>query len=236
MITILISYFSYHILATGEISKSFTTYTGTADYMSFIIIGAAIYLLTIRTLLGISRSLMTERREGTFESLLITPMAQGSYFLGATCQWLCVAAGEMAVMLLIAWPLGLRFVGIQPLTVLMVLPTALLGVFSVGVLIGAIILLSGDTYIVQNTCLLILTFLGGFSFPPAYLPLPLQWVSTAIPITGAVRLLRAGLLDRTSPAEVLGPTVLYTILGIVYTVIAFWLMSYAKKRIAEGKA
>ena len=40
-LTVLLSYFLYHLLAGGQLSSQFTTYTGTSDYMSYIILGAA---------------------------------------------------------------------------------------------------------------------------------------------------------------------------------------------------
>jgi len=236
LITVALAYFTYHALASGQLGPGFTVHAGTSDYMSYIILGASMYLLSVRVFLGVSRSLITERREGTFFSLLLTPTRRSAYFVGVAAQWIAISMGEMAILLLITWPLGLNLSHIQLLTFVLVVPVAILGLFGMSILLGAIMLVSGDTYIVQNTLFIAMALLCGFSFPPDYLPLPLQWLSATLPVTGTLHLLRAALLQGGSPQAVLRDLGLYTILGVIYTISGFWLMQKAERQVLEGTA
>jgi ABC-2 type transport system permease protein len=64
-------------------------------------------------------------------------------------------------------------------------------------LLGAIMLRTRDTYIVQNTLFSITLLICGFQFPPQYLPLSLQWAGEIFPLKGALQLLRDSLLTGT---------------------------------------
>lgn len=233
-LTVLLSYFLYHLLAGGQLSKQFTSYAGTSDYMSYVILGAAAFVFTERIMLGVSRSMITERREGTLESLLLSPVRRSGYFIGVTLQWAVASAGEVAVMLLITWPLGLNLSHIQPETLLIVFPVVLIGLFGISLVLGAIMLATGDTYLSQNTLFVFMFLVGGFIFPPNYLPLPLQWLGALLPTTGVMRLLHAALLNQSAPASVMSDVIIYGLLGIIYIIAGFLLMRWAERRATEG--
>ena len=232
--TVALGYFVYHALAGGELGATFGSYAGTTNYMSYIILGTAVYLLTVRVLLGVSRSLITEQREGTLACLMLAPARRIGYFAGVTAQWASVALSELGVMLLIIWPLGLNLGQIQPLTFVLAMLVAMLGLFGIAIVLGAIMLYSGDTYIVQNTLFIAMALVCGFTFPPNYLPTPIQWVGAFLPVTGGLRLLRAALLQGSSPVAVSRDLIVYTLLGLIYTVVGLWLIQHAEYHVLEG--
>src|SRR5579863_349697 len=86
-LTVLLAYFLYHLLAGGQLSGTFIAYAGTSDYMSYVILGAGVFIFSERILLGVSRSMITEQREGMLESLLLTPTRRFGYLAGVTLQW-----------------------------------------------------------------------------------------------------------------------------------------------------
>ncbi|GCE23732.1 ABC transporter permease [Dictyobacter kobayashii] len=230
----LLAFFAYHLLADNHIGQDFTRYTGTADYMSYLILGASILSFSIRILLGISRSLITERREGTLESLLLAPSPRLYYFTGITGQWIVNCVLETAFLMLLVWPLGLNMSHCNLVTLVVAFPVAVLALFGVSVLLGACMLATGDTYVLQNTLFAALTLLCGFVFPIAYLPQPLQWVAQALPVTGAVQLLREALLNGFTLTAVV-PDLLRTVaLGLGYALLGMLLMRWAERRALEG--
>jgi ABC-2 type transport system permease protein len=79
-----------------------------------------------------------------------------------------------------------------------------------------------------------MTLVCGFVFPPNYLPLPLQWLGAALPVSGDLRLLRAALLNGTAPLAVMQDIVIYTLLGLVYAVAGLMLMQWAERQALEG--
>jgi ABC-2 type transport system permease protein len=137
-------------------------------------------------------------------------------------------------MLLVTWPLGLNLSRINIETLTIAAPVALIGLFGMSTMLGAIMLTTGDTYISQNTLFATMTLVCGFVFPPHYLPLPLQWLGAALPVSGDLRLLRAALLNGTAPLAVMQDIVIYTLLGLVYAVAGLILMQWAERRALEG--
>jgi ABC-2 type transport system permease protein len=234
VLTVLMAFFIYHVLAGSRIGQDFIAGAGTADYMSFLILGTAVLNFSVSLMLGISRSLITERREGTLESLLLAPARRLEYFAGVGIQWTLNSLGETLVMLLVAWPFGLSLSHINLLTLLMALPVALIGLFGMSAVLGAVMLATGDTYISQNTLFAAMTLLCGFLFPASYLPLPLQWLGDALPASGALRLLRGATLNGMTPATALPETLIYLLLGVLYAAAGLLLMRRAERRAMEG--
>jgi ABC-2 type transport system permease protein len=235
-LTVAIAYCAYHLLAGEEVGARFTQLVGAGNYMSYVILGAAIYLFAVRILLGISRSLITERREGTLESLLLAPSGRLSYFAGISAQWMLVSAGELAVLLLLTWPLGLNLRGVDWLALALAVPVALLGCVGLAMMLGALMLATGDTYISQNTLFTAMGLLCGFVFPPQFLPTALQWLGDALPVTGAVRLLRSAALYGQAPAALAGDLAIYSVLGLMYAVAGLAVMRRAERHALEGGA
>lgn len=231
---VLLAYFTFHLLAGGKVGGEFASYAGTGDYMSYVILGAGLYLFAVEVLLAVSRSLITEQREGTLEGVLLAPARRLGYFLGVAGQAITRCAPELGLMLLVTWPLGLTFRSIQPGTLLLAVPVALVGILGMALALGALMLATRDTYLSQNTLFIAMGLLCGFTFPPQYLPLPLQWVSALLPMTGALRLLRAALLQGASPASVLPDLLTTLLLGLIYGALGLWMMRWSERRALEG--
>lgn len=232
---VLVSYFSYHFLIKGELDNRFAHYTGSDDYLTFAIIGGLLSVLSVSTMMNISRALITEWREGTLDVLLLAPGRRSGYFLGTTLQQLTRTGLEFAVILGIGWCFGLRIPDAH-------WPSAILGMvlflgacFSVALVLGSIMLLTRDTYIVQNTLFSVTALVCGFLFPVQYLPVWLQFVGQALPLTQALHVLRDSLLTGTPiwqhPQAVLSAIVLILLYG---TVGGFWL-KYVERTVFERK-
>lgn len=231
--TVGIAYFTFTVAANREIGPSFVEYTQTSSYLNYIILGAAGYLLTIRVLLGVSRSLIMEQREGTLDGLLLTPSRRISYLLGVTAQWVMASLVEVCVLLLLIAPLGLDLSSVHPWTLLLAIPVGLLSIFGMSIVLGGVMLATGDTFVVQNTLFVLLGLLCGFSFPVAYLPLPLQYVSFALPPTHALSLLRAAMLQHTSPGAIQTEIGYAMLMGLGYTIAGLRLITWAERRVQE---
>lgn len=234
VLTLLMSYFIYRFLVGSQIGRDFIDSAGTSDYMSFLIIGIATLNFSINIMLGISRGLITERREGTLDSLLLAPAQRLEYFIGIGIQWTLNTLGEVLLMLLVAWPFGLNLSHANVLTLCLALPALFIGLFGMSVVLGAIMLATGDTYISQNTLFAAMTLLSGFLFPASFLPTALQWLGNALPVSGALRLLREAVLSGTTPVVALPETVIYVVIGLVYAVVGLLLMRWAERRAIEG--
>ncbi len=227
------AFFMYHLLFNGQMKDSFAGYAGTGDYISYVIIGNCMYLFMVRTLLNVSRSLITELREGTLESLMLAPFRRVQYFLGNMLQQTVTTSGEVAVMLLVCLPFGVRFSGFNGLAALIGLALALVSYFSLSLLLAALMLYTRDTYISQNTLFAILFLICGVTFPVQYLPGPVQWLSQGIPVTISLDIIRNSTLGGMTAAAQIGSYVRIAALSAVYCIAGFLMIKKVESAALE---
>lgn len=218
------AFFMYHLLFRGQMESSFSAYTGTSDYISYVIVGNCMYLLMVRTLLNVSRSLITELREGTLESLMLAPFHRIPYFLGNMLQQTVTTTGEVIVMFCVCIPFGVRLSGINISASLLSFLLALVSFFSISLLLAALMLYTRDTYISQNTLFAILFLICGVTFPVQYLPSWTQHLAQLIPVTQSLEIVRRSVLYGASIFELRGLYLQIILLSSLYCAIGFRLI------------
>lgn len=227
------AFFMYHLLFGGQMKESFVSYAGTEDYVSYVIIGNCMHILMVRTLLNVSRSLITELREGTLESLMLAPFRRVQYFLGNMLQQTVTVSGEAAVMLLVCLPFGVRFSGFNGPAALIGLVLSLAAYFSLSLILASVMLYTRDTYISQNTLFAVLFLICGVAFPVQYLPEPVQWLSRGIPVTVSLDIIRNSTLRGMTAAAQLGSYVRIAAMSAVYCAVGFSLIKKVESAALE---
>ena len=93
---IIFPYFVYRYFMHGNLNNEFSKYVNGADYITYIVLGSALNVLAVATLMNIGRALITELREGTLEMLLLSPaprilswMSAGTDDTGISGVWNC---------------------------------------------------------------------------------------------------------------------------------------------------
>ncbi|MBA2529446.1 MAG: ABC transporter permease [Euzebyales bacterium] len=159
---------------------------------TFQSVGVPIFAIVpfITMFLVTSVTVLRERRGGTLERLLTTPLGKGDLLLGYQLAFGLVAVAQTAVLAVVALGLlGLEFAG----------PTWMVGVVGVlDALLGSALGLFASAFAASEfqavQFLPALVFpqlvLGGLLAPTAELPRGLQVVSDALPLTYALRAVR----------------------------------------------
>lgn len=222
--TALGAWMMYHLLFRGKLSAHFVSYANTSDYMSYVIVGSLIYIFIVRTCLNVSRSLITELREGTLESLMLAPFRRGEYFIGNMLVQTVTTSLEVAVSLIIGFFFGLRLDHINLGSFIVLFVIGLYAFFGVSMLLGCIMLYTRDTYISQNTLFAFLFLVCGITFPTEYLPQFLRVISRLIPVTDITQLIRGSVLNGIG-LWAYRRTILYVlIISSIYVWVGFKLM------------
>lgn len=219
--TVIGALFMYKLLFNGTVGDDFLSFAGTGDYMSYVILGSLTYLFVVRTCLNVSRSLITELREGTLESLMITPFKRGEYFIGNMLQQIVTTSFEVLISLIIALPFGLNLTNINANALLFISILALYGFFGLSMVLASIMLYTRDTYISQNTLFVAMLLLCGITFPTQYLPLAIRFIGELIPVTEISNLIRGSAMLGKGIFEQWNSIIYVFILSTVYIVIGF---------------
>jgi len=223
----------YKLLFEKRLASDFYSYTGTKDYMSYVIVGSLIYLFVVRTCLNVSRSLITELREGTLESLMLAPFRRVEYFIGNMVVQTVTTTMEVLISLIIAIPFGLNFTQFSLSGFLGSALLALYAFFGVSMVLGCIMLYTRDTYLSQNTLFAFLFLVCGITFPAQYLPGWLRIIADFMPITKSVTLIRNSMLLGMGIKEQMSIMINVFLISTGYILAGFYLMKKCEEAALE---
>lgn len=218
-------------LNNGAVSEQFVISTGSNNYLGFMIVGTALFSTTQGILLNVSRTLMTERREGTLESVLIIPFKRWKYYGGNQLHQLTVSFIDIIIALSIGLLLGVK-IDINIITLIIGVLLFFISLYGLAMIVSLLMIYFKDTFFIQNTLIPIILIIGGYLFSVDVLPLPLKILSDLLPIHIAVDLIRKGTLlgYRTS----LNPhLIIYFIPGLILLTTGFLLLPWIERRAIE---
>ncbi len=222
--TMLYAYLMAIYLFDGTVSEGFTKLTGTSDYLSYVAVGAIVYGFTVSSLLNVSRSLITERRMGTLESLMMAPYHRGVYFFSQMLAQTIHNVGEKIFAIPILFLFGVRFMPNAPFATIVILLLSMLALLGLSMLLANVMLYTQDTYISQNTLFAFMFMVCGVAYPIEYLPQWVQNIAYCIPLTHSLPLLRdvlVGKFEWSSGAEHL---IALAVFGTIYLVVGMVIM------------
>ena len=231
---VLFAYFMYFYLFKGNMNAKFLSYTGTLDYFSYMVWGAAFYTYAIAILMNVGRSLMQELRDGTLMTLLITPVKMVNYFAGILAAQIVFSLTEMGAIIVFGIILGVHFVICSVFDVIIIVILATLSIYSMSLLLSGIMLYTRDTYLSQNTMFLFVQFFCGVVFPIQYLPEVFQKISECIPFTYALSVFRSVILGQKTLMEMRTDLMIMIILSIVYYTLAIIIVEKSKFNFIEN--
>jgi ABC-2 type transport system permease protein len=171
-----------------------------AYYMIPAMIGLILqFLTTILTATAIVR----ERERGTIEQLIVTPIRAWELVVGKLAPYVIIAFIDLVEILVV----GVLIFGV-PINGSLPLLLALSGLFLVstlglGLFISTISNTQQEAMMSAMFTMLPSLFLSGFFFPLAAMPLPLQWLSYAVPLRYFLIVVR-GIILKGVGVEALG--------------------------------
>ena len=173
-----------------EILHSTSYYIGETTYFTYAVVGILFYSLAVATLMNVGRALITEVREGTLISLLLTPYNVLVYFVGVFLEQVWRTLLEFFVLLGISLLLGAELGHISLWEWMIGISFTLFVCFCMSIFLANIMLQMRDTYISQNTLFVCISFLCGITFPREILPSGLRAVGELIPVTQSLEVFR----------------------------------------------
>jgi ABC-2 type transport system permease protein len=170
--------FSSHGKAQG-----FAAYSGTTDYMSFILLGAALSNFIDSVFWGMGYSLKNDMDAGVLESNWLAPVPRPLLLVGRTLTSLLITAITSLMMLLVASLIfGFRPTGNALAALIPVLPM-LVGLYGFGFAFAALVLIVREANTMVDMSSFLVTIFSGAQFPVNALPRWLLPVSLALPLT-----------------------------------------------------
>ena len=216
-------YFMGKAFSVNGQAQGFAQYSGTADFMSFILLGTILTNFINSVFWGMGFALKEDMDSGVMESNWLTPIPRLLILTGHSLANLTVTTITSSGMLVAASLLfGFRVSGDVLQAFIPVIPM-MIGLYGFGFAFAALVLIMREANTMVDVSSFLVQIFSGANFPVNALPKWLLPVSLALPLTYGLDAVRGYLLKT--------PTILpihwELILLVVFMAIMLWLGSWA---------
>ena len=181
-------------------------------------------ILTMTMVLFTGVAIVRERERGNMELLIATPVSRSELMIGKVLPYVAIGLVQTTVVLALGLTLFEVPIRGSALDVYCAAGLLILANLSLGLLIST--RAQSQFQAMQMTFFVFLPsiLLSGFMFPFAGMPVPVQWLAEALPLTHFLRLVR-GVMLRGAPLSQLWPDVLalvgFTVLMMTAAILRF---------------
>jgi ABC-2 type transport system permease protein len=198
----------------------------------YLLIGALLWTYLSMVFFEVSFAITWERWEGTIEYTFMAPVKRITHLLGMCAFSLAygiLRAGLIGIVVVLIFKLDLSRANY--LTAISIFATATLPLLGLGIFTSILPLLSPEkgeqmAFAVQGVLLLI----SGVYYPIAVLPLPLQLLGYASPLTYTLSSAREALIHGQGLGEALPNIGILLLMGAILVPASVWFFSLAEKR------
>lgn len=189
-------YFMGQAFSVNGQAKGFAAYSGTADYISFVIIGTVLTNFIMTVFWGMGYALKGDMDSGVLESNWLMPIPRPLLLVGRTFSSMFITIIMSAAILLVTGLIfGFHASGDALKALIPTIPM-LIGLYGFGIAIAAVVLIMRNANALVDISSFLVGIFSGQQFPIQSLPRFLLPVSLAIPMTYGLDAVR-GLLLKT---------------------------------------
>lgn len=220
-------YFMGKAFSTDGQALGFAAYSGTSDYMSFILLGTVLTNFILTVFWGMGYALKNDMDAGVLESNWLTPVPRLLILVGRTLSSLLVTAITSAIMLLI----GAALFGFQPtgntLAAFLTAIPMLIGLYGFGFAFAAVVLLMREANTLVDVSSFLVQGFSGTNFPVKSLPTWLIPIALILPLTYGLDAVRGLLLQ----SDTLLPIQVEIAILIVFMFVMLWFGAWVFQRV-----
>ena len=187
-------YFMGKAFSTNGQAMGFAAYTGSGDYMSYILIGTALTNFIMTVFWGMGYALKEDMDAGVLESNWLTPISRLLILVGRTLTSLLTTTITSTVMLIVgALLFGFKPTGNTVAAILTAIPM-LIGLYGFGFAFAGIVLIMREANTMVDVSSFLVQGFSGANFPVKSLPYWLIPISLMLPLTYGFDAVRGWLL------------------------------------------
>jgi ABC-2 type transport system permease protein len=164
-------------------AQGFADYSGTNDYMSFVILGTALGNFIMSVFWGMGYALKGDMDSGVLEANWLTPLPRPLILIGRTLNSMLVTTlTSLGMILVAALVFGFHPTGNAVAAILASLPM-LVGLYGFGFAFAALVLILREANTLVDSGSFLVMLFSGANFPVNALPRWLLPVSLILPLT-----------------------------------------------------
>src|SRR5262245_33414524 len=188
----------------GTDLAAFRALAGTDDYVSFIVVGSIVWMWLNMTLWDVGLHLRNEQMRGTLESNWLCPIWRGSILVGGTLAKLAISLCFLLVSALeFRLIYGVRLAAGNPGLLALVFLLAVPIIYGIGIAFASLVLRFKEANAMVFLVRGIFMIFCGITFPADVLPGWMRSIAAWLPLTYAIRDIRAAVLTNLTLADLL---------------------------------
>jgi ABC-2 type transport system permease protein len=220
------AYFMSLAFSVNGEARGFAGYSGTTDFMSFILIGMALSNFINAVFWGMGYALKNDMDAGVMESNWLCPVPRPLLLVGHSFSSIALTAITSAAMLLIS---GLMFgftISGNVLKALAALLPMLIALYGFGFAFAALVMVVREANTMVDVGSFLATILSGAQFPVNVLPRWVLPVALALPMTYGFDLARGFMLQTRTILPI--STEIGILIGMMFVMVAIGLWAFGK--------
>ena len=224
-------YFMGKAFSTNGQATGFAAYSGSGDYMSYILLGTVLTNFILTVFWGMGYALKEDMDAGVLESNWLTPVSRLLILVGRTLTSMFTTTLTSLVMLVIgALLFGFKPTGSTFAAILTAIPM-LVGLYGFGFAFAGIVLLMREANTLVDVGSFLVQGFSGTNFPVKSLPYWLIPVSLMLPLTYGLDAVR-GFLLKTNTLLPINVEILILIVSM-FAMLAFgaWVFNKVERRV-----
>jgi ABC-2 type transport system permease protein len=227
------AYFMSLAFSVNGEARGFAGYSGTTDFMSFILIGMALSNFIQAVFWGMGYSIKNDMDAGVMESNWLCPVPRPLLLIGHTFSSIALTAITSLAMLLVA---GLLFgfsISGNVLKALAAMLPMLVALYGFGFAFAALVMVVRESNTMVDVGSFLTTVFSGAQFPVNVLPRWLLPVSLALPMTYGFDLARGFLLNTNTILPIPLEIGILIVMMFVMVIVGLWAFRKLERRVRQ---
>lgn len=216
----------YHsIFGSESLKTTFSSYSS-VDYLTFVIIGQAVFVYIYATVFLVGRVFYWERMGGTIEPLFLSPVSRRGYMLGQVCFAMFNATIDFLVILVAGTLVfGARIYHLNIILLTLGIAMTVISLFGVGLVVNGITLSLHDRTNTANILTSVFFIFSGAIAPVEMLPGWGRIIGQVIPLTYSLKIIRGSIVVGMSITDFIGELFSLIVISTVLLVVGFMFLT-----------
>ncbi|MFX0182211.1 MAG: ABC transporter permease [Candidatus Hodarchaeota archaeon] len=209
------------VFGSENLKATFSSYSS-VDYLTFVIIGQAVFVYIYATVFLVGRVFYWERMGGTIEPLFLSPVSRRVYMLGQVCFAMFNATIDFLVILLagiLFFEARIYYLNILLLT--LGITMTVISLFGVGLVVNGITLSLRDRTNTANILTSVFFIFSGAIAPVEMLPGWGKIIGHVIPLTYSLKIIRGSIVAGMSITDFTGELMSLIVISTLLLVVGF---------------
>jgi ABC-2 type transport system permease protein len=216
---------------TGADLAAFRALAGTEDYISFIVVGSIMWMWLNMTLWDVGLTLRNEQMRGTLESNWLCPIWRPSILIGGTLTKLVTSVLFLAISAIeFRLAFGVRLTDGNPALLALVFLLVIPIIYGIGIAFASLVLRFKEANAMVFLVRGVFMIFCGITFPIDVLPGWMRAIAAWLPLTYAIRDIRAATLTNATFADLLPDLQMLAIFAVALPALGYLLFRATERR------